>query len=546
MKENTTNKTAFFKGDIHMKKSFAILALALVLIFAMTAIAGAKYAGYENDAITFSGAKIVGYLSWKGAKAQMTAAGVPTSAQQSPHGGYATTTTKCVVCHSTHRAAGGAAVGTVDNKFLTAGDAACVQCHTTWGATPANLLVEWAETGTGPHGGDHGYGPACSNCHRGGIHGGGSSKYHAFNNFLFGASSDELADAELPLQDRTANGGNALVSATGTDSSGNAAYLNWFVNGTTSASTIGGLPSTFAAAQRGFYAAQKSLVTGWVCGQEECHVNSVFGNIVWGQTYSRAATGTVAVQSLMTGHSSVPTGFNANHTGACGPCHVGSYAGGYALGDTPAGTGSDGYTPESTNPTGSGCDQCHDLIGKATNSTAFPHADRAITVYEWTGGTAGGAVGTRTAITAPAGNIWMYAFNQASLTTTNAAGSRTKLVDPNVKLVTGAVGTATPGNIRDGVCLKCHVNIDPLSTQLAFDAVKPSLADSSTAVVADYTLKISGGHHSPAWTTAQVEAVSAAWANINPYSGNVGISGNSTIGSGASTHYGNNLLYTWR
>jgi hypothetical protein len=128
----------------------------------------------------------------------------------------------------------------------------------------------------------------------------------------------------------------------------------------------------------------------------------------------------------------------------------------------------------------------------------------------------------------------MYALNQASITATSAAGARTALVDPNVTLVTGAVGGATPGNIRDGVCLKCHVNIDPLSTQLAFDAV-----GTLSGTAADYTLKISGGHHPGAWTNTQVENVTAAWSTINPYSG--AVSGGANIVTN-----GNNLLYTWR
>jgi hypothetical protein len=516
--KRTIISTDIFKGDTYMKKTLLVLALALVLVFSLTAIAGAKYAGYwrggyhsGNDPDT------PGYLSWGGAKKQMTDRGVtdPT-ALSTPHGGYASTTTKCVVCHSTHRAVGGgAAVGQVKNLFLTAGSDSCVQCHTTWGATPANLLVEWADSAAGPHQSSGG----CGVCHKGGVHGTGTSKYWGFNAFLLGAAADSIADTEITYQDRTINGGTLLVSL---DGSAGTSAQKWFWEGGTIPTTLGGIPSGLNAVQ---YGAQRSLLTGWTCSQTGCHVNSVFANTVWGQTYSRAATGS-AVQSLMTGHSSVPAGnqnSGTNNSG-CGPCHVGSYSAGYGL-------GSDGQTAASV---GYGCDQCHDMIGKATNSTAFPHGNRNITIYEWDDPGYGSAltVANRTERVTAEGNIWMYALNQAAITETTSTGNRSALVDGDVKVVYG-VGGATPGEVRDGVCLKCHVNIDAESTRLA-------AAAAGVSPVTNYSIKISGGHHNGAWTDAQVQAISASLADINPYTGNPGVS----VRIGAS--YGNNLLYTWR
>jgi len=558
---------------IPMKESLlplcATLMMALLLVFAFAASAVAKYAGYATDGSLASPAgtpsTTPGYLSWGGAAGLMEANGVAEGLRGSAHGGYLTTTTKCVVCHSVHRAIGGAAVGEISNQFLTSGGAACVQCHTTWGATPTTSLIEWAspaQGGAGPHSSSHVTGSqngGCGNCHRGGIHGAGNSRYWGMNAFLLGNANDDQIDEELPLQTaRAQEGGRALVSdGTAGD------HTDWFVNGGTFAPGNGSMPTDFTrSADIAIFAAAKSLVTGYTCGQSGCHRNSAFANLTWGQTYSRAQLGGVTPQFMTTGHSSVPGANNATGSGSdsagCAPCHAGTVAGGYRY----MGYGAANYYQvDGSDPNHSarafGCDQCHDMIGVATNSTAFPHGNRAIQVYQWEG-PAGAAIDeiTQTTLAVPSGNIWMYQGNMAAIeqgTGTPASPGlawedgtwgqtigpdrSTKMLDPNITVVQGAVGPGAqggPGQVTDGVCMKCHVS---------FDAASVAAAEAATSLPVNY-LRISGGHHGGwgAHPASGNTAYGVGLAQINPYNG-MDAGGTDPQPSGTA---GARLLYLWR
>ncbi len=459
-----------------MKKSLTTLTLTLCMIFAFAAIAGAKYAGYATDgSLAAPGAApsaTPGYLSWGGATKLMTANGVTASLQSSAHGGYVTTTSKCGVCHSVHRATGaGASTGTIKNQFLTAGGSSCVQCHTAWGSTNSGLLVEWGNTANS--GGPHAYpSRGCGICHGGGIHGGTDSAYHGMNAFMLGNSQDAVIAADLPNQvarQVVGNGqnfaGNPLVTLP--VSGGNYKASDWFVNGQSGPTAVGtvpagdiALPGTGAANMTEVqYAAARSLLTGYTCGRSGCHTNSVFGNLTWGMTYERDQSGNGMMKT--TAHSSAPganSGHPANVTNgnSCGPCHPGNAAGGYRM---------DVYDlAKNGSARAYGCDQCHDMVGQATNSTAFPHGNRNIAVYEWSNGTNGAAAySDPTTMTASSGNIWMY---QANIAQTGA--TLDTMVDPTFKVTTGAVGpnaAGDPGKIVDGACLKCHVPMDAATMQ---------------------------------------------------------------------------------
>jgi len=554
-----------------MKRTTYLISLALVatFVFAFTAVAGAKYAGYATDgSLTAAGApasSAPGYLSWGGATQLMQSNAVPAGLQGSAHGGYVTTTTKCAVCHSAHRATGGDAVATISTKFLTSGSVACVQCHTAWGSTQAQSLIEWAspsQGAAGPHinnyvtGGSNG---GCGNCHRGGIHGTGTSRYWGMNAFMLSGSNDATIDAELPLQiARAARGGRALVSdGTAGD------HTDWFVNGGTFAPGNATMPADFTrSADLAIFAAAKSLLTGYACSQTGCHQSSLFGNLTWGQTYSRAQLGADPQPFMTTGHSSAPGADNATGSGSdsagCAPCHAGTVAGGYRY----MGYGSDNYYQvDNSDPNHSarafGCDQCHDMIGVATNSTAFPHGNRAIQVYEWAGPAGGTADDvTQTTLTVSAGNIWMYQGNMAAIeestNTPTAAGlpwedgtwgqtvgpnRSTKMADPSITVVQDAIGpnaAGDPGRIVDGVCLKCHV---------AYDAASVAAARQATGLPVNY-LRISGGHHG-AWgihPDSGNAAYGAGTAQINPYNG-MNKDGTNPQPSGVA---GARLLYLWR
>jgi len=475
-----------------MKKYLLVLASVALLVFAFAAVAGAKYAGYAKDgslaSSTATSSVTPGYLSWGGAEHLMAQNGAPSELTDNPHGGYVTTTTKCAVCHSVHRANGiGVISGTapasnangVVNQFLTAGGASCAQCHCTWGATPVGLLVEWAGPAT-PQGGPHSSN-GCSTCHGGGIHGEGASIYHGMNAFMLGNTNDAQITAEkaqLLARESVEDIPNSVISATHTNDG-----TSWFFDGTTYPVTVGDSPLTPLGSKMlaSVYAAQRSILTGYTCSRSGCHTSSVLANLTWGQTYSRTNAQTGATGVSMTGHSSAPginTGTEENYAwggydASCGPCHPGNQAGGYR------GTGSAaGATNLSARAYG--CDQCHDAVGAATNSTAFPHGNQGIEIYQWANISTPAGANNPTTLLAPKGNLWMY---QASMATTSASGAFSGLVSPSVTLVQGAVGpdaTGDVGNINDGVCLKCHIANDPASLA-ASGATNPLSISSPTS-----------------------------------------------------------------
>jgi len=145
-----------------------------------------------------------------------------------------------------------------------------------------------------------------------------------------------------------------------------------------------------------------------------------------------------------------------------------------------------------------GCDQCHDMVGVATNSTAWPHGNRNILVYEWVEGP--GRTQTRVESRIMGNNLWMYGGSiarrgsapfdesrpEANRPAANAAFGQHdsfarldwRVIRRNTSgetpSVTAALVTAQAGRVADraagsidyniggidGACLKCHVPID--------------------------------------------------------------------------------------
>ncbi|MCL2332311.1 MAG: hypothetical protein FWC54_02340 [Actinomycetia bacterium] len=434
-----------------MKKYLFVTALAALLVFAIAAVAGAQYAGYATDGSRPTPAgpasKTPGYLSWGGAVTLMEKNGITAAnpLSNTAHGGYTTATTKCAVCHSVHRAIGGATAGVISNNYLTSGSGSCVECHTAWGSTQSPLIVEWANDGVG---GPHTYPTlGCTECHKGRIHGTGTSAYWGMNAYMLGGLNDTQIAAELPLQAGDANtGGTAAATTEG---------LAWFsaTSGTVN-TTVGGIPAGLTEPS---YAVARSLLTGFTCGRTGCHVNSVFGNIEWGQTYTREQLGEGTGFMMTTGHRTAPGASSTANVGqGCGPCHPGNAAGGYRYTTDYALASARAY----------GCDQCHDAVGVATNSTAFPHGNRNIQMYQWDGT---GAIGQ---VPAVSGDLWMYQSNMAQSGT--GASVASIMYDPQFTLLYGTEGEGVTlqgvslgpdgiGNITDGVCLKCHVPYDDQS-----------------------------------------------------------------------------------
>lgn len=167
-----------------MKKTLLIVALAAVLVFAFATPAFAKYAGYKAA---------TQYVPWAEANALASMNADAALMAQGPHAGYATTTVKCAVCHSVHRAG---------SKLLNEG-AACAYCHTSvanGGGAVASDLISWTATNGGPHS------ARCANtdCH-GGPHGVGASTYAGSASRLLTAAGDAEV-AELLAADTLVGG----------------------------------------------------------------------------------------------------------------------------------------------------------------------------------------------------------------------------------------------------------------------------------------------------------------------------------------------------
>jgi len=490
-----------------------LLTFFFVLIAGTALSAGAVYRGFTPLNPTDT---LPGYLSWNMAVDVMQGNNVDATLQSSAHGGYITTTTKCIVCHSPHRALGipTGTPGPQNQYFLTSGGSSCTNCHANFGSQSSGLMVEWGQPG-GPHNSRGG----CLACHQGGIHGGSNSQFHVMNVFMLGNEADAQLQAEaaqLALGPNSAlwvppaltAGVNENPTAANTPTTGN----TWWYDGGASVNSgarvggptqLGGLPGeqagSAALVNAAQYSAARSVATSYVCSQDGCHVNTVMANLQWGVGFNRdvASDGTTVAVTAHTLPAIMRTNgaYNGNNQAqACGPCHVG----------TPAGFPTDGF---SVSRVAYGCDQCHDMVGVATNSTAWPHGNRNIRVYEWeeVSASGGGRDINRYETTMTAGNLWMYSGNIARIATgpfdpadptgnrpaaNSAYGQSGTFADVNWKVLRGVtngrgntVATAhsgadiTPGfgGLNDGGCLKCHVPIDGKS----LDALGASAGDAT-------------------------------------------------------------------
>ncbi len=392
-----------------MKKTLFVFALAAVFVLSFSTVAFAKYAGYAynnpvlaGDPATSTVNAAPGYLSWQGANAISANYNGGTSVNgDTPHGGYAVNTTKCAVCHSAHRAQSDLTAAGVGTYWkLTPGAQACVACHTPSGSNPVSTaLVEWAPTGSGPHSSFQCLGA----CHAG-VHGGTTSLFGAINALNL-TNRNDLAILE-------AFGAGNVSESTGAGAGGSNKHATYAaINGTTFFNGLGTAPQDIATA--------KAMATGYTCGAAGCHSSSQFAVNKHGYGELRASkpAASTTLDQVMTGHiTNMPSG--------CGPCHV-------------------------TND--NKCAACHDMKGKATNSSAFPHANRNIVVLETE------ADGSPSERTVESGNLWMYA-GDATMRDTAGAPSATGTTNPSRKVIDDAAGfhDGHAGNINDGTCLKCH------------------------------------------------------------------------------------------
>jgi len=550
-----------------------IVVLVAAFVLAFGSVAQATFRGWSpiRTQAEVDAGILQGYITFPEARVEMTRNGVSTALQNTAHGGYITTTTKCAVCHSAHRASGvnsnternivtawsgqtpvfttittsagegtgaqstGDSVSLANARnqfFLTAGGTTCSECHVSSGGQASRLLVEWGGpagyyTGGGPHGSAA---RGCTMCHNAGIHGLTSSRFNVMNVFMLGATRGAVRgtfnvdtstpttsgastntfengrsrDAQIVAEinaGKVLRGGVLDIPASFTFNGAPvfnrapvAAASNgstWWADGTRALGPVG---SAAPGTNDITYAAARSLATAYTCGEIGCHRTSAMFNLNWGMGFTKdnqvrtglsmSPNGTVEV----TGHvlPSLRNGRGGNNQ-ACGPCHAGNPAG-FPTASTNAGRRDDTRRAY-------GCDQCHDMVGVATNSTAWPHGNRNIRVYEWD------SAGVQHETTPAAGNLWMYggsiarSINASGNGATPIVGSfqgRTSVnagfADQSWTVLTGigsgrygldtnrpydqsagyawaGIGTTLNRNsgLTDGSCLKCHVAIDSAS-----------------------------------------------------------------------------------
>ncbi|MCL2606727.1 MAG: hypothetical protein FWD93_05560, partial [Coriobacteriia bacterium] len=379
-------------------------------------------------------------------------------------------------------------------------------------------------------------------CHNTGIHGLGSSSFNVMNVFMLGNTrrgipggsgpnttmvDNQLFDRDAQIraeviEGRVLRGGTLDVPVSSSFPADTnvvaapSAGSTWWYNGTRAIGPVGGLPDAPDAPNVNQFAAARSLATAYTCGEAGCHMNTAMFNLNWGMGFERrdqvAAVdvntgdrtgGNVnpAGTAIITGHilPSVRTSGSGNTNQACGPCHGGHSAG------FPTASQETGRRDDSRRAYG--CDQCHDMVGVATNSTAWPHGNRNILVYEWT------ADGVQHENLVTAGNLWMYGGNiaradhpevptnqgnQDGTAITAAGGGATfrgrtseniSFADQSWLVLTGVANGrygipnndaasyfdhptygpnhAPPGTtgLTDGSCLKCHVALDSASRE---------------------------------------------------------------------------------
>ena len=207
-----------------MKRVILVVALAVVLVFALTATAfatAAKTWNYQEDYYTW-GSFLTDPIT--GAPGTVTLGdggdlGSPNANPENPgvHGNYQTTTAKCGICHSVHRANASGV------KLLDTSTATCGGCHIA-PSTVTNIDIAWGTDAAplaGPHmstsGGKNNPG-SCTDkaCHLTSPHGVGGSGYALFRAKLLTAAVD--TNVAIALADTAISGvTTGLLSGAGTD-----------------------------------------------------------------------------------------------------------------------------------------------------------------------------------------------------------------------------------------------------------------------------------------------------------------------------------------
>lgn len=423
-----------------MRKTVFVVLMVSVLVFAFAATAMAAsgvpnrssaYLGTDSSEASrevSGGGSKAAYVSWTKAKTDMTNSG-SVDATLTPHANYTTTTIKCQVCHSVHKA-----VYTGSNLLMNAGGG-CVVCHgatSTVGSVKKVSADGYAADQGGYANEDqrHGKADSCGSyeCHASSPHGVGVSSYPTAASALLSEAVDPLIAAAL------ASGTSGLVeTAVINDDWTESMHIDFIevdifqpaLNGADALAITA--PADATALARG-----RALVTGYTCANNGCHINGSF-NGVSADAYLGAWRLTVDGVELV--NSSTETTLGVNN-----------------LRDKPI----KGHTlftaTENTAYAVSGtCKNCHDATDvRRAGAKMFPHSNAVWAVADpaGTGNNVSGAFTDYGYVRLYSDAAWFNLAGSATQTPVRTNGR-------TVPTTTPTFGQAyTVG--MDGACLKCH------------------------------------------------------------------------------------------
>ncbi|PKQ20581.1 MAG: hypothetical protein CVT66_04525 [Actinobacteria bacterium HGW-Actinobacteria-6] len=179
------------------------------------------------------------------------------------HANYQTTTAKCGICHSVHRARANGV------KLLDATVATCSGCHAAGTGTVTSKLISW-ESG-GPHHSGTLADCATRSCHASSPHGAGASQYKIVAAKLLSSNADSVLAA-------------AVASSS--------------VSGITVADLNADVASTWTEATR------SAVRTGYTCNQDGCHVQTLLAVVKKGYAEEREGVYGSGDMYNKTGHMS--------------------------------------------------------------------------------------------------------------------------------------------------------------------------------------------------------------------------------------------------
>jgi predicted CXXCH cytochrome family protein len=292
------------------------VSVALVLMFGATAFAAT---GLPDRSSAFLKGATAGYISWTTDVSGSASSAVTTFKlatgdtaaldMQTPHGGYLTTTIKCQVCHSAHKAA---AAG--DTLLASTAAGSCYYCH--GGAT---AITDKKISAGNRHGGSD----QCTNgyCHSLSPHGAQLSDYGALKSMLLNANADPLIAAAIQ---------SGVMSAPQT------ATVDYprSVNATNPAGALDTIsiynPLVTQAmmdnADQTTNELARSVGTGYICANGGCHINGAF-NALSADAFLGAVAGpdhkTTSRDTAIKGHvlGALVSDVAYAPTARCNSCH---------------------------------------------------------------------------------------------------------------------------------------------------------------------------------------------------------------------------------